>query len=90
MGNMTPFFAFNQFKVDDKKNDANKVIEINTAGKTDNNLTDIAFGIETGKHTDQFRPRLTVSMKSGKWNDNEKKEETRSQMDITLAVYGHM
>ena len=89
MGNMTPFFAFNSFKVDDAK-DGDKTVETNsTNGAVDNNVTDISFGVDAGKHTDQFKPRLSVSMKSGKWKDGDK-DETRSQMEVGLAVYGSL
>ena len=89
MGNMTPFFAYNSFKVDDAK-DGDKTVETNsTNGAVDNNVTDISFGVDAGKHTDQFKPRLSVSMKSGKWKDGDK-DETRSQMEVGLAVYGSL
>lgn len=88
MGNMTPFFAFNSFTVADAKDAAGKDKKVNTVGY-DNNLQDMSFGVEGGKHTDQFRPRLAVSMKSGKWDKNGK-EETRSQTDFSIGVYGNL
>lgn len=86
MGSMVPFFWFNSYNLTDKDVNGGTENKTNSAGKWDDNATQISFGSSFKNFGDNWTPYVAYRMTSGKFTNSAGEEKSGSEGELGLGA----